>query len=265
MSKIDLTLRTRYLLWWACWVQKLCSYGRNDRDPLSDQRWLLEPSVKPGTKEYHMEYNKGELPYPVLICNTCTFSSTLQTRVTVKIWQRANSRSLSSTLSEQTPAVENSWVKTINSEQGTRGHWMHTSLTSHVCSSIDILKQKPTEPELKTYAVNLMNATNTFDYCRQRMAYFEEKARAEVKRLGGNVRLEKIIDLLSIPDPQADATKDVIPMFMTNPWINRVNIRMRNQIDAKSTRDSQFLLLILYSSAPPSHIISQALTSMICI
>ncbi|KAI1313393.1 geranylgeranyl pyrophosphate synthetase [Mortierella claussenii] len=78
---------------------------------------------------------------------------------------------------------------------------------------LNILKQKPTEPELKIYAVSLMNATKTFEYCRQKMSYYEGKAREEVHRLGGNIRLEKIIDRLSIPDPQIDREKDVVPVF----------------------------------------------------
>lgn len=39
---------------------------------------------------------------------------------------------------------------------------------------------------------------------------------AEVRRLGGNARLERIIDRLSISDPDSvDAEKDVVPMFVT--------------------------------------------------
>ncbi|KAF9957433.1 geranylgeranyl pyrophosphate synthetase [Modicella reniformis] len=78
---------------------------------------------------------------------------------------------------------------------------------------LNILKQKPTEPELKVYAVSLMKATKTFEYCRERMSFYEERARAELRRLGGNPRLEKIIDRLSIPDPTLDANKNMVPVF----------------------------------------------------
>lgn len=81
---------------------------------------------------------------------------------------------------------------------------------------LNILKQKPTEPELKVYAVNLMKATKTFEYCRKRMAFYEECARKELQRLGGNPRLEKIIDLLSVPDPVVDADKDMVPIFASS-------------------------------------------------
>ncbi|KAF9910416.1 geranylgeranyl pyrophosphate synthetase [Linnemannia zychae] len=85
---------------------------------------------------------------------------------------------------------------------------------------LNILKQKPKDIELKTYAVNLMNKTKTFEYCRQQLNIYEQRAREEIRRLGGNARLEKIIDRLSIPDPtSADANKDVVPMFVT-PGVN---------------------------------------------
>ncbi|KAF9345705.1 geranylgeranyl pyrophosphate synthetase, partial [Mortierella sp. AD094] len=79
---------------------------------------------------------------------------------------------------------------------------------------LNILKQKPTEPELKFYAINLMNATKTFEYCREKMAYYESCAMEEVRRLGGNPRLEKIISKLSIPDPKVEADKDFVPVFV---------------------------------------------------
>lgn len=61
-----------------------------------------------------------------------------------------------------------------------------------------------------------MNATKTFEYCRQQLKVYEERAIAEVRRLGGNARLERIIDRLSIPDPDStEAEKDVVPMFVT--------------------------------------------------
>ena len=61
-----------------------------------------------------------------------------------------------------------------------------------------------------------MNATKTFEYCRQQLALYEERAKEEVRRLGGNARLERIIDRLSIPESASvDAEKDVVPMFVT--------------------------------------------------
>ncbi|KAF9998874.1 geranylgeranyl pyrophosphate synthetase [Entomortierella chlamydospora] len=86
---------------------------------------------------------------------------------------------------------------------------------------LNILKQKPTEPELKVYAVSLMNATKTFEYCRERLAYYENCALEEVRRLGGNPRLEKIISKLSIPDPNVEVNKDFVPVFAQTPGSNK--------------------------------------------
>ncbi|KAF9109191.1 geranylgeranyl pyrophosphate synthetase [Mortierella sp. AM989] len=79
---------------------------------------------------------------------------------------------------------------------------------------LNILKQKPTESELKIYAVELMKETKTFEYCREKMAHYEGLAKSEVSRLGGNPRLEKIINMLSIPDPNVEAEKNFVPMFV---------------------------------------------------
>ncbi|KAF9321943.1 geranylgeranyl pyrophosphate synthetase [Podila horticola] len=68
--------------------------------------------------------------------------------------------------------------------------------------------------KLKRHAVKIMEGTKTFEYCRQQMAIYEEKARAEIRRLGGNVRLEKIMDLLSVPDAAVEGTKDAVPYFV---------------------------------------------------
>ncbi|KAF9169476.1 geranylgeranyl pyrophosphate synthetase [Mortierella sp. AD011] len=86
---------------------------------------------------------------------------------------------------------------------------------------LNILKQKPTEPELKVYAVSLMNATKTFEYCREKLAYYESCALEEVRRLGGNPRLEKIISKLSIPDPNVETNKDFVPVFAQTPGSNK--------------------------------------------
>jgi len=89
--------------------------------------------------------------------------------------------------------------------------------TRHCLSLLDILKQKPTELELKHHAVKIMEGTQTFAYCREQMAKYEALTRAEVRRLGGNVRLERIIDLLSVPDPAVDSNKNAVPSFVAQP------------------------------------------------
>ncbi|KAF9347391.1 geranylgeranyl pyrophosphate synthetase [Mortierella sp. NVP85] len=64
---------------------------------------------------------------------------------------------------------------------------------------LSILKQRPTEPELKRHAIKIMNSTGSFDYCRTRLAEYEKLARDEIHRLGGNARLELTLDRLTIP------------------------------------------------------------------
>ena len=67
---------------------------------------------------------------------------------------------------------------------------------------------------MKRYAIKIMEDTKTFEYCRQQMSNYEAKARAEIRRLGGNARLDMIMDLLSVPDPAVDGTKDAVPYFV---------------------------------------------------
>ncbi|KAF9167028.1 geranylgeranyl pyrophosphate synthetase [Actinomortierella ambigua] len=80
---------------------------------------------------------------------------------------------------------------------------------------LNILKQKPTEPSLKRYAVDLMKQTRTFEYCRQQMAVYEKRIRDEIASHGGNQRLEAIIDKLSIP-LDADESKDPDQLARSN-------------------------------------------------
>ncbi|KAG0347952.1 geranylgeranyl pyrophosphate synthetase [Podila humilis] len=79
---------------------------------------------------------------------------------------------------------------------------------------LNILKQKPTEIELKRHAIKIMEGTKTFEYCRRRLNEYEAQLRAEISRLGGNARLEKLLDMLNIPDPSGDPNKDVVPSFV---------------------------------------------------
>ncbi|KAG0234387.1 geranylgeranyl pyrophosphate synthetase [Actinomortierella wolfii] len=82
-------------------------------------------------------------------------------------------------------------------------HSIHADKNSR--QLLNILKQKPTEPSLKRYAVDLMKQTRTFEYCREQMAIYEKRIREEIVRYGGNQRLEAIIDKLSIPVDLGDS------------------------------------------------------------
>ncbi|KAI8091389.1 geranylgeranyl pyrophosphate synthase [Gilbertella persicaria] len=63
---------------------------------------------------------------------------------------------------------------------------------------LNILKQRSNSLELKHFALQLLEKTNTFAYCIEFLRVLEEEAREEIKKLGGNPMLEKIMDVLSV-------------------------------------------------------------------
>ncbi|KAI8371117.1 geranylgeranyl pyrophosphate synthase [Blakeslea trispora] len=63
---------------------------------------------------------------------------------------------------------------------------------------LNILKQRSSSIELKQFALQLLENTNTFQYCRDFLRVLEKEAREEIKLLGGNIMLEKIMDVLSV-------------------------------------------------------------------
>ncbi|KAG0325159.1 geranylgeranyl pyrophosphate synthetase [Dissophora globulifera] len=76
-------------------------------------------------------------------------------------------------------------------------HSIHADPNSRTL--LNILKQRPTEIELKKHAVKIIERTNSFAYCRQRLAEYKQIALAEIQRLGGNARLEVILDRMIVP------------------------------------------------------------------
>lgn len=69
---------------------------------------------------------------------------------------------------------------------------------------LNILKQRSNSTELKLFALQLLEKTNTFAYCRQFLQVLETEAREEIQMLGGNRMLEKIMDALSIKVAEED-------------------------------------------------------------
>ncbi|KAL1919268.1 uncharacterized protein VTP21DRAFT_1960 [Calcarisporiella thermophila] len=63
---------------------------------------------------------------------------------------------------------------------------------------LNILKQRTNSLELKNYALQLMEHTKTFVYVRDYLAKVEQEAREELARLGGNQKLEKLLDVLHV-------------------------------------------------------------------
>ncbi|OBZ65076.1 Geranylgeranyl pyrophosphate synthase [Grifola frondosa] len=64
---------------------------------------------------------------------------------------------------------------------------------------LNILQKRPTTPTLKVHAISyLKNQTKSFDYTISVMRDLEKQIREEIGRLGGNLRLEKIMDTLYV-------------------------------------------------------------------
>ncbi|KAI8987178.1 geranylgeranyl pyrophosphate synthase [Pilobolus umbonatus] len=73
---------------------------------------------------------------------------------------------------------------------------------------LNILKQRSNSVELKLFALQLFKKTNTFEYCRKFLQVLEKEARDEIKLLGGNKMLERIMDMLSIDQEPAEESDD---------------------------------------------------------
>ncbi|KAJ9090114.1 geranylgeranyl pyrophosphate synthetase [Entomophthora muscae] len=59
-----------------------------------------------------------------------------------------------------------------------------------------ILKQKTEDVEIKKHAVRLMHASGSFEYTRQHLVLLSRQAREELKRVGGNPLMEKLLNRL---------------------------------------------------------------------
>ncbi|ORZ19709.1 geranylgeranyl pyrophosphate synthase [Absidia repens] len=69
---------------------------------------------------------------------------------------------------------------------------------------LNILKQRSQSIELKQFALQLLEKTKTFAYCRRFLAKMEAEARNDIALLGGNQMLEKIMNMLSVPVNEVD-------------------------------------------------------------
>ncbi|KAG9050356.1 geranylgeranyl pyrophosphate synthetase [Tulasnella sp. UAMH 9824] len=66
---------------------------------------------------------------------------------------------------------------------------------------LNVLSKRPGTPTMKRYAVNYMrDRTASFEYTRGVLDKLDKQARAEVARLGGNPKLEAILDALQVKD-----------------------------------------------------------------
>ncbi|CAO3699512.1 unnamed protein product [Rhizopus microsporus] len=63
---------------------------------------------------------------------------------------------------------------------------------------LNIISQKPTSVEVKQYALEIIKRTGSFEYVREFLYKKEQEAFAEIKRLGGNPLLERVMQTLSV-------------------------------------------------------------------
>ncbi|RPD57345.1 terpenoid synthase [Lentinus tigrinus ALCF2SS1-7] len=64
---------------------------------------------------------------------------------------------------------------------------------------LNVLQKRPTTPTLKTHTINyLRDHTKSFDYTLDVMEDLETQIKVEIARLGGNPKLEKIMDALHV-------------------------------------------------------------------
>ncbi|RDX47551.1 terpenoid synthase [Lentinus brumalis] len=67
---------------------------------------------------------------------------------------------------------------------------------------LNVLQKRPTTPTLKKHTINyLRDHTKSFDYTLGVMDDLEAQVRAEIARLGGNPKLEKIMEALHVERP----------------------------------------------------------------
>lgn len=70
---------------------------------------------------------------------------------------------------------------------------------------LDVLQKRPSTPTTKRYVVDYMrDRTKSFQYTWKVLDTLERQAREEIRRLGGNPKLEALMDMLAVPTPKID-------------------------------------------------------------
>ncbi|KAK7471939.1 hypothetical protein VKT23_000045 [Stygiomarasmius scandens] len=73
-------------------------------------------------------------------------------------------------------------------------HGIHADTSNR--QIMNVLQKRPTTPTLKSYTISyLKDHTKSFDYTLDVLAKLDKQTRAEIQRLGGNVGLEKLMDV----------------------------------------------------------------------
>lgn len=66
---------------------------------------------------------------------------------------------------------------------------------------INVLQKRPSTPTTKRYAISYMrDITESFKYTRAVLTSLEKQVRAEVERLGGNPKLDALLEQLKVPE-----------------------------------------------------------------
>lgn len=65
---------------------------------------------------------------------------------------------------------------------------------SLIIFNTDILKKRTQKNEVKRYCVSLLEKFGSFNYTRKMLEELDMQARTEIKRLGGNPHMIKILD-----------------------------------------------------------------------
>jgi geranylgeranyl diphosphate synthase type 3 len=65
---------------------------------------------------------------------------------------------------------------------------------------LNIVGQKPTNIEVKKYALEIIRKTGSFDYVRSFLEKKEKEMLNEIERLGGNPLLEKYIQTIQVAE-----------------------------------------------------------------
>lgn len=65
---------------------------------------------------------------------------------------------------------------------------------------LDILRQKPTDIEVKQLAVNIMEEYGSFEHCKKVLKKYGQEAREEIEKLGGNKFLTEFLDIMQLDE-----------------------------------------------------------------
>ncbi|EIM80708.1 terpenoid synthase [Stereum hirsutum FP-91666 SS1] len=82
-------------------------------------------------------------------------------------------------------------------------HSIHADMSNR--QVLNVLQKRPTTPTLKTHIISyLRKATKSFDYTLEKLQTLEAEIREEIQRLGGNPRLQALLDLIRVSSSKSE-------------------------------------------------------------